>query len=192
MTSLSSARAGKAVIALRLLLMPLQRLMEIIHDAGIPSRMAGGLRVFFQPGLVAPDEMTAITRKIEAALALLRDLDPVNAETFMKSYSKIYVTSHTVLMSTSSGAPKLPKSPLLNTSVPIIGSFLLYYVPVAKAGIFRAVWQLVDPVPIMIEMRELQIAFLRAAEPDSSDARNYIRDLEGQIAILRPQLRGGG
>lgn len=191
MTSLSSARASKAVIALRLLLMPLQRLAEVIHDRGIPCRTAGGLRVFFQPGVVTPDEMTSIMGRIDAALELMRAVDPVNAQVFTASYSKVYVTSQSVLHTTSSGAPKLPQKPLVNASIPILASYFLSYVPSARAGVFRATWQLVDVVPLLIAACELQIAFLRAAAPESADTQSYIRRLEGHIDVLRPQLRGG-
>jgi hypothetical protein len=77
----------------------------------------------------------------------------------------------------------------VNTCIPIIASFLLYYVPMARAGLIRATFQLIDPVPIAIAMRRIQIDFLRLAEPDSADAQGYIQLLEGEIAVLQPQLR---
>jgi hypothetical protein len=170
--------------------MPLQRLIEVIFDRAMPCRMVGELRVFFQPGVATPDEMALITRKVAEALQLMRALDPANAEIFASTYRKVYVTSQPVLHATSSGAPKLPNQSLVDLSVPIVASFLLSYVPFAKVGLFRATWQLVDVVPLLITADELQIAFLRAAEPNSAEAQGFIRRLEDNIEVLRPQLRG--
>lgn len=189
LSTLSSPRANKAFVALRLFLMPLQRLMEFINDRLLESRTAGEIRVFFQPLIATPGEMSLIARKLEAAVQLLREVDPVNAAVFADTFHKVYITSQPYLHVTSSGAPRLPKMSLVSTSVPIVASFLVQYVPMARAGLIRATFQLIDPVPIMIAMRDVQIALLRAADPDSSDAQPHIRRLEGEIAVLRPQLK---
>jgi hypothetical protein len=181
-----SARANKIIIALRLLLMPAQRLMELIHDRLLESRMAGDLRVFFQPDIATPDEMAVITRKLEAAVERLRKVDPINASAFAGTFRKIYVISQAYPSTTSSGAPKLPKAPLVSSSIPIIAAFLVQFVPMARAGLIRATYHLVDPVPVMIDMCEIQIAFLRVADPDTHATKEYIRVLEAQIAALRP------
>ena len=169
--------------------MPVQRLMELIIDRGIESRMAGELRVFFQPGMSTPEEMSLITRKLEAAVQRMREIDPVDAAVFADTFHKVYVVPQPNAATTSSGMPKLPQAFLVHASISIIAAFLVQYVPLARAGLIRAVFQLVDPVPILIAMREAQITFVRAAEPDTPEAREFIRSLEGKIAVLRPQLR---
>jgi hypothetical protein len=185
----SRARANKIVIALRLVLMPAQRLMELLHDRLLESRAAGDLRVFFQPGIATPREMTLITEKLAGAVQRLHEIDPVHAAVFTETFHKVYVTSQSFSSTTSSGMPKLPNGPLVKCSITIVAALLVQFVPMVKVGLIRATFQLVDPVPILLEMCEIQISFLHVAEPSTVESREYLRMLEAKIVGLRSQLK---
>jgi hypothetical protein len=170
------------------MLLPFQLMVGWIHDRLFDSQDVLGIRLYFQPGMEA-DEKQALARKLRGALEVLRRVDPENAKCFFAHFTKLYAVMGLGLKATSSGMPQLPKGAVLNNTDAFVASLLIHYVPTARAGLIRCGYQLIDPVPVHIAQRELQLDFLRKAKHSDPRTDEYIAAQERNLEYLREQLR---
>lgn len=187
MSARSRTRAPKLLIAIRLLLLPFQLMLERVSDLMFTSFGVSGVRVMTEPGL-SQDERDVLARKLQAAFDTLREADESSAQTFFAHFKKLYLVPSQSFGASSSGMPRLPRRAVLTNAPDIVASFLIQYVPTAHFGLIKSGYQLVDPVRVQLHQREIQIKFLRERQRVDSATTEYIVALERDLSELRAQL----